>query len=94
MLSLDLSPFAGSQMPAYVILKVPGVGGLAQTTGDGRYACAYPANDNGQLALFQLHLPASARVESVEPAVVQTAIEQDKLIITLAANLRLPQLYE
>jgi hypothetical protein len=93
-LSLDPSPFAGGALPAYVILKVPGVGGLAKTTGDGRYTCAYPTGDNGQLALFQLHLPASARVESVEPEVIQTAMEQDKLIITLAANLRLPQLYE
>ncbi|HWH71894.1 MAG TPA: hypothetical protein VNT26_21205, partial [Candidatus Sulfotelmatobacter sp.] len=91
LLRLDL---AAAGAPKYLLLKLPGVGGLVQTAGDGRYECNLPANERAPISLMQFRLPASAQVEELPGAVTSTALEGNKLIQTVAARLRLPQLYE
>ena len=93
LLQLDLSNAAGTLASGYVILKVPGVGGLLQTTGEDRYECAIPGSDTDLPSLIQLHLPESARIENAVPAVAGTTTERNKLIITVAASARLPQVH-
>jgi hypothetical protein len=91
-LHLDLSNAAGALASGQLILKVTGIGGLLQTTGDDRYECSLPSSDTDLVSLIQLHLPESARIENAMPALVETTTERNKLIITVAASARLPQL--
>ncbi len=92
-LHLDVSKAAGALASGYFILKVPGVGGLLQTTGEDHYECAIPTSDTDLPSLIQLHLPESARIENAVPAVAGTTTERNKLIITVAASARLPQVH-
>ena len=92
-LRLDLSKATRALASGYLILKVPGVGGLFETTGEDRYECALPASDTDLPSLIQVHLPESARIENAAPAPAGTTTERNKLIITVAASARLPQIH-
>ncbi len=94
LLRLDLSALPTPSIPEHLILKVPGVGGLLNGTETDGYACQFPAGDTGELTLVQLYLPASAEVENLSPAANTTAIESEKQIITVLADVRLPELNE
>jgi hypothetical protein len=92
-LRLDLSKATRALASGYLILKVPGVGGLFEATGEDRYECALPASDSDLPSLIQVHLPESARIENAAPAPTGTTTERNKLIITVAASARLPQIH-
>jgi hypothetical protein len=92
-LRLELPKATSALASGYLILKVPGVGGLLRTTGEDRYECAIPGSDTDLPSLIQLHLPESARIENAVPVVAGTTTERSKLIITVAASARLPQVH-
>jgi ferric-dicitrate binding protein FerR (iron transport regulator) len=92
-LRLDISKAASALASGYFIVKVPGVGGLLRTIGGDRYECALSASDTDLPSLIQLHLPDSARIEDAAPALAGTTTERNKLIITVAACARLPQVH-
>jgi hypothetical protein len=92
LLRLDLAALPSPSVPGHLILKVPGVGGLLKRTETGSYGCQFPASDTGELTLLQLYLPASAEVEDLSPAASTTAIESERQIITVIADIRLPEL--
>lgn len=93
LLRLDVAA-TGSGAPEYLIVKVPGVDGLLKTTGEDHYECEFAGSDSPVPYRIQLHLPASARLENAPPALVGTAGERDKLIVTVEAAIRLPEIYE
>ncbi len=93
-LRLDFSAMPSPQFPDYVILKVPGVGGLLKETAAGLNECALPGAENDLRTLLQFHLPESARLEQVTPGAVGTSQERNRLIVTVAANVRLPEVCE
>jgi hypothetical protein len=93
-LRLDFSTLPSPQLPEYLILKVPGVGGLIRETEAGLNECALPGPETDLPALLEFHLPESARLEQVTPGAMGTRQERNRLIVTVAASVRLPQVCE
>lgn len=93
-LRLEASGVSGPPAPEYVILKVPGVGGLVRAGAEGLVECSFRGTDRDLPALIQLHLPESARIEQAAPSLVGTSRERNRLIVTLAASIDLPQVCE
>jgi hypothetical protein len=93
-LRLDFSAMPSPQSPDYVILKVPGVGGLVKETAAGLNECALPGTESDLPTLLQFHLPESARLEQLTPGAVGTSRERNRLIVTVAARVVPPEVYE
>lgn len=93
LLRLDVSDLPRPYVPEAFILKVPGVRGLLQPTQVGVYSCRFPASESAEPKLLQLYLPAPAEVEHLSPAATGTAVESERQIITVVAEVRLPELY-
>ena len=93
-LNLALSAGASAQLPEYLIIKVPGVGGLLKIAENGCHECSLPGNDTGFSSLLQFHLPEWAQIQNLQPAGIGTSIERNKLILTVAANAQAPQVLE
>jgi len=83
----------GSQME-YVILKVPGVAGMLSNREGGQAECLLPGGSEDLPRLLQLYLPESATVENVVPAPLSTIMERNRLIVTVVAAVRLPQVHD
>lgn len=82
----------GTPVPDYLILKVPGIGGLLRSHARG-YELNLATDDTAPTSWVQFHLPGSARIEE-SPAVLARQLARDKLLLTVACPIRLPQLYE
>jgi len=93
LLRLEPSRVKGLQVSEYSILKVPGVHGLLRQTEAGFAECSLPGAEADLPALFQFHLPSSARLEQPLPGLVRTITERNRHVLTLAARLRLPRIY-
>jgi len=93
-LRLDFSAMPSPQVSDYLVLKVPGVGGLLKETAAGLTECSLPGTETDLPALLQFHLPESARLEQLTPAAIQTSRELNRLIVTVPATVRLPELCE
>ncbi len=93
-LRLDLSAMPGRQVPEYLILKVPGVGGLLTETEEGINECSLPGTDTDLPSLVEFHLPESARLEQVRPGAIGTRHERNRTIVTVDAKVRVPEVCE
>jgi len=74
---------------AAVIVKLADVPGVFQDRGAGSYEASLPATGPGVLSLVQLRLPASARIEQLEPAPIETRQTLSRLVLTVAVDGRL-----
>ncbi|HUT91264.1 MAG TPA: FecR family protein [Thermoguttaceae bacterium] len=74
---------------AALIVKLAGVPDVFQDRGSGAYELALPATGSGVLSLVQLRLPASARIEQLEPAPIETRQTLSRLVLTVAVDGRL-----
>jgi len=72
-----------------VIVKLADVAGVFQDRGAGSYEAALPATGQGVLSLVQFRLPASARIERLEPAPMETRETLSRLVLTVAVDGRL-----
>ena len=91
---LTLPTGTSAQLPEYLIIKVPGVGGLLKTGERGFIECSLAGDDTGLPSLFRFHLPEWAHLQNVEPAGTGPRIERNILILTVAANAKAPQVLE
>jgi hypothetical protein len=66
---------------------------LITPANNGLLECIFPAGDADRLSLIQLHLPGWVQLEHVSPAAIETSRQTDKLILTVAANIQLPQIH-
>ncbi len=93
-LRLDFSSMPAPKTPEYLILKVPGVGGLLKETSAGVNECSLPGSESDSPALLQFHLPEAARLEQVAPEATATRNERNRVILTVVAGARLPEVCE
>lgn len=87
-IEMSLAPIPpGGQ--AAVIVRLADVPRVFQDQGSGTHEFALPAAGSGVLSLVQFRLPASSRIEQLEPAPIETRRTLSRLVITVAADYRL-----
>jgi ferric-dicitrate binding protein FerR (iron transport regulator) len=77
-----------------VVAKLTDVPGLFQHQEAGVFEFDRPADSPASLSLLQLRLPASASIEEVSPKPVETRETLSRLVITVAADCRMPGLLD
>ncbi len=93
-LRLDFSAVPGLKLPAQIIVKVPGVGGLLREAGAGLTEFSLPGSESDSSTLLQLLMPESSRLDQVIPAALGTREERNRLILEVSARVRLPEVCE
>lgn len=78
---------------AAVIVKLASVPGVFQDRGSGAYELALSATGSGVLSLVQFRLPASARIEELQPAPIETRQTLSRLVLTVAVDGRLADVF-
>jgi hypothetical protein len=74
---------------AAVIVKLADVLGIFEDQGSGTYESSLPATGSGVLSLVQFRLPASARIEDLDPAPIESRQTLSRLVVTVAVDGRL-----
>ncbi len=69
-----------------VIVRVPDIEGVFQNQGTGTHEFDSPASESDELALVQFRLPASARIQELNPAPIETRRTLSRLLLTVAVR--------
>jgi len=93
-LYLNTGSMETPQQPEFFILKVPGIAGLLTERAQGLNEYSLPGSTEELPVLLQLHLPLSAHIANLSPLPRATSTERNRLLVTVLAAVRLPQLYE
>ncbi|MBP7049417.1 MAG: FecR domain-containing protein [Phycisphaerae bacterium] len=89
---LDLRVDASSLGPdasqgAKLILELQDVKGVFQTDPEGATRLLIPADESGAVALLELHLPAEAKIERIQPEPVESTTTLNRLVLTVAGEI-------
>ncbi len=94
-LRIDLSDAVVRKSPlTHLILKIPNVRGLFRAEEEGVFGFDRPPSAGPAVTLFQFRLPEGAHIREVSGEIIERARRLNKLVITLAANSRMPELYD
>lgn len=93
-LQLDTSSTPSQEAPEYLIIKMPRVRGWFRVVDEGLYACDLHGNETDPLSLIQFHLPQHTQIEDVSQEIIEKTSKRNRLIVTIAAKTRLPQILD
>ncbi|HNS20785.1 MAG TPA: FecR family protein [Sedimentisphaerales bacterium] len=72
---------------AKLILELQDVKGVFQTDAEGATRLLIPADESGAVALLELHLPAQAKIERIQPEPVESTTTLNRLVLTVAGEI-------
>ena len=93
-LRLDMSSEGSSPVPEYLIVKIPNARGWFHRIDKGLVACALDGDETHPLRLIQFHLPPLTFIEKASPPIIERMNKRNRLMVTMAARVRLPQLIQ
>jgi hypothetical protein len=82
-----------SAPPSHLILKIPNVQGLFRAEEDGIFQFDLPLCAARVTTLFQFRLPEGAFVDAASPEIIEREKKLNKLVVTVAANSRMPEFF-
>ncbi|MHC4644853.1 MAG: FecR domain-containing protein [Planctomycetota bacterium] len=77
----------------HLILKIPNVRGLFRAEEQGVFGFDRPPSAGPGITLFQFRLPEGAHIHEVSGEIIERATRLNKLVITVAANSRMPEIF-
>ncbi|MHC4618229.1 MAG: FecR domain-containing protein [Planctomycetota bacterium] len=76
--------------PGYIILKIPNIIGLFEADDEDAFQFDSTPSDASIVTLFQFRLPESAYIGEISPQPVEMERKLNRLVFTIAANSRAP----